>query len=430
MDTAAPSAHRINLDWLFRLRWGAVLGQIVTILIARFGFDIELPLPALGAVVGAEVLVNVAVKAWSRRSPAIGPAAMFAGLAFDVLALTALLLMSGGPHNPFSFLYLVYIALAAVVLAPRWTWSLVALAAVGSASLFVLPSHHLHIHGDDGGLFNLHLQGMWVAFTVAATFIVYFVMRVRRALATRETELQNIRASAERHERLSALATLAAGAAHELATPLGTIATVAKELERALAGHPNPDLVEDARLVRSQVERCRRVLQQLSADTGATMADDFERLSLRAVLDETVAELQGQGGRIVTRWQAGAEDLCIKSPRAPLRQALSNLIKNAWDACVAAGLPPEAEVEAHAQPDGVRVLVRDAGVGMEPAVVARAGEPFFTTKATGKGMGLGLFVARSVAERLGGRLAIQSHPRRGTTVELRLPTASPEATRA
>ncbi len=428
MNTS-DSAHSINADWLFRLRWGAVIGQAVTIAVAHGVFHIPLPLTWLAAVVAVQIVFNLGVRAWVQRTAHVGAPALFGGLAFDIVALTTLLLLSGGPHNPFSFLYLVYIALAAVVLPSRWTWSLVALAAFGSALLFVLPSHHLHIHGDTEGLFNLHLQGMWVAFTVAASFIVYFVMRVQRALAAREAELQQVRAVAERHDRLSALGTLAAGAAHELATPLATIATIAKELEIALTAHAdNSHLVADAQLMRSQVERCRQVLQQMSADTGATMADEFEVLTLQSVLDDVTAHLRDEPG--VLKAGAAKSDLgfCIKSPRAPLRQALVNLIKNGWDACAAAGRSAEVVLDAHVQHGIAHVFIRDKGEGMSPEVAARAGEPFFTTKPTGKGMGLGVFVARSVTERLGGQLAIESHEKQGTTVHMQLPVVHKKAT--
>ena len=414
--------HRVNLDWLFWLRWGAVSGQALTIGVARFGFEIPLPLPWLGAVVAAQVVFNLGVRAWMGRANRVGAGILVGGLAFDIVALTALLLMSGGPHNPFSFLYLVYIALAAVVLAPRWTWSLVGLAALGSALLFVLPSYHLHIHGDQNGLFNLHLQGMWVAFTVAASFIVYFVMRIRSALAAREAELQQVHAFAERQDRLSALGTLAAGAAHELATPLATIATIAKELEHALTfSHVHNDLIEDARLMRSQVQRCSRVLQQMSADTGAAMSDKSELFSLGSVLDDVQAQLAGEYGMLIRQLGDADTTAWIRSPRAPLRQALTNLIKNGWDACVAAGIAPEVRVEAQMETGVVHLLVSDAGVGMEAAVAKRAGEPFFTTKGTGKGMGLGVFVARSVTERLGGHFELVTTPHKGTTAHVRLP---------
>lgn len=422
MSLTHESANRINLAWLFRLRWGAVLGQVLTISVATFALGIPLPLGWLTVVVSAQVVVNVGMFAWLARLNTVTPAHLTAGLAFDVMMLTVLLLLSGGPHNPFSFLYLVYVALAAVALPSRATWGLVALAALGSASLFVLPSFPLHIHGGGEGLFNLHLQGMWVAFTVAATFIVYFVMRIRRALAAREAELELIRDAAQRNDRLSSLATLAAGAAHELATPLGTIATIALELELALQRtSADPELIEDARLLRSQVDRCRKVLQQMSADTGATMADEFETMSLSSVFEDLTHDLQKESGSVILRWAPGSETLSVRAPRTPLRQAIANIVKNGWDACVAAGQAPAVVVETKQAKNLATIRITDAGTGMTADVSERAGQPFFTTKEVGHGMGLGLFVARSVTERLGGTLTIESIVGKGTTVQITLP---------
>lgn len=424
MSLTHESANRINLAWLFRLRWGAVLGQVVTITVANLALGIPLPLIRLTMVVVAQVVVNVGMFAWLASRKAVTPGHLAAGLAFDMVMLTLLLLLSGGPHNPFSFLYLVYVALAAVALPSRATWALVALAALGSALLFVLPSFPLHIHGGGEGLFNLHLQGMWVAFTVAATFIVYFVMRIRRALAAREAELESIRDAAQRNDRLSALATLAAGAAHELATPLGTIATIAHELELSLQrGLADPDLIEDARLMRSQVDRCRKVLQQMSADTGATMADEFEKMALSSVFEDLTRDLQEQAGSVSLQWLPGSEGIIVRAPRTPLRQALTNVVKNGWDACAAAGITPDVVVQAKQDANFATIRISDSGTGMTAAVIERAGQPFFTTKVIGQGMGLGLFVARSVAERLGGTLTIESIVGKGTTVQMTLPIA-------
>lgn len=422
MPLAFDSAHRINLAWLFRLRWGAVLGQVATIGIAHFALDITLPLFWLTTVVALEVGVNLAMHAWLNRRAAITPAPLAGGLAFDVVILTTLLLLSGGPHNPFSFLYLVYIALAAIALPPQVVWGLVSLAAAGSALLFVLPSYPLHIHGGGEGLFNLHLQGMWVAFTVAASFIVFFVMRIRGALAAREAELQQVRQNNERNEKLSALATLAAGAAHELATPLATIATVARELELALE-HAEADLVDDARLVRQQVDRCRQVLAQMSADTGATMADAFETRSLASVMNDVAEGLAQESGVLQFVWAGDAQAVHLRAPRTPLRQALTNLIKNGWDACRAAGVAMTVVVHTECEHDVATIAIIDKGIGMAPDVVERTGQPFFTTKPVGQGMGLGVFVARSVAERLGGHLLFSSTEGQGTTVKMCLPVA-------
>jgi two-component system sensor histidine kinase RegB len=269
---------------------------------------------------------------------------------------------------------------------------------------------------------------MWVAFGVAAAFIVYFLLRVRRALELREAELYAARARAAREERLVSLATLAAGAAHELATPLSTIAVVAKDLERDVAGTGgDPRAVEDVRLVRSQVERCRDILARMRADAGDAGGEAFAPITVSELMHEIAAGPKAKGvapadanGTVVADLPAGLAGARLTVPRRALVQAARVLLENAHQAS-----PPGAEVVIGIAREGafVRLQVRDRGGGIAPGVLARIGEPFFTTKPAGQGMGLGVFLARSIAERLGGGLSFDSSPGRGTTATLSLPAA-------
>jgi two-component system sensor histidine kinase RegB len=421
--SSTVSPHAINLGWLIRLRWGTIAGQSATIALCHFWVGIELWISALVAVVSVELAGNLALALWMRRPREVREGHVFATLAFDVCALTALLAASGGPHNPFSFLYLVHIALAAVVLRPRWSWPLVALAAAASALLFVVPIAPL---GEDVGhmaFMDLHLQGMWIAFAIGASFIVYFVMRVRTALARREGELAAVRAEATRTERLSSLATLAAGAAHELATPLGTIATVARELERTLVAAGGPDAqVADAQLIRQEVDRCKRVLQQMSADAGHEAAGEIYGTTVGDLVSGALSALPPAGQtRVATRVPEAMLQAMLKVPRHLTIQALKNILDNALEA----GGDASVELHVNPGPEGVAIVVTDRGQGMEPSVLARASEPFFTTKPPGRGLGLGLFVARDAVERSGGRFHIESRPGHGTAVRLHLRLSRP-----
>src|SRR6185312_12802900 len=223
-----PTA-RINFGWLIRLRFATIAGQAITVAVVRFGLGVPIHLAPLAAIIALEAVSNLVGLGLARiRSPR--EAWLLAVMAFDVLAFSALLYFTGGPENPFSFLYLVPIAIAAITLRSAWTWALVFLSLASSAVLFV-QHRPLPTNGDHASHMALHLRGMWVAFSVAAAFIVYFLLRVRRALGLRDAELESSRNLAARQQRLASLATLAAGAAHELATPLSTIAVVAKELE-------------------------------------------------------------------------------------------------------------------------------------------------------------------------------------------------------
>ncbi len=303
------------------------------------------------------------------------------------------------------------------MLVPRWTWLLVGLSLAGSAVLFIdhLPfplegdTHEAHM--------ATHLRGMWVSFGVCAAFIVYFLLRVTRALAEREAELAASRAREAKQERLAALATLAGGAAHELATPLSTIALVAKELERALIARDAEDaLLADTRLVRAQVERCRAILQQLSADAGATTGESPTAISPRQLVADAMSGLDDKPELHIEC--SADDDAQVIVPARAMAQVLRGLIKNAREASPA-GVPIDVRITGDAAQ--TRFAVVDRGAGIEAHLLPRVGEPFFTTKPPGSGMGLGLFLARTIVERLGGALEIESVKGEGTTARATIP---------
>jgi two-component system sensor histidine kinase RegB len=415
----AGELHRINLSWLIKLRWGAAAGQAATILFVAFGMNLPLPLGPLLGLVALAVASNLGVLLWLRSAREVRERAVVTVLALDVLLLTALLFYAGGSFNPFSFLYLVHIALAAVVLRSGWTWVLVVMSLLASGALFF---GHLMSPPADPGMdhslhqMHMHLAGMWVAFAVAAAFIVYFVTRIRRALALREADLEAERRHAARNDKLVALATLAAGAAHELATPLGTIMVAAHELERQLAaGHGVS--VEDLQLIRAQAQRCRGILDQMAVDAGEGTGEAPSRITVDELVARVLPGLHAEPAVEVAVHES-ARGRALTVPASALAQALRGVLKNAQEA--SPRLTP-VQLSARGQDGRLEIAVEDRGPGMAPEVLVRAGEPFFTTKPPGQGMGLGLFLTRSVVERLGGALELGARPEGGTRVTLRLP---------
>jgi two-component system sensor histidine kinase RegB len=336
-------------------------------------------------------------------------------MAFDVLLLTIILHLTGGPFNPFSSLYLVHIALAAVALSANLTWALSAFAFLAFGALFFLPhdvEHGVH-HADQ---MRMHLKGMWVAFGTAALFIAYFVTRVRRDLADRELELARARAAAQHSEKLASLATLAAGAAHELASPLSTIAIAASELLAALEQQSgSAEVQSDVQLIRQEVERCRTILNQMALEAGQSAGESFAQVTTAELLGDATEGLDATRLKLALQGAAG-ETLFV--PRRAVGQALRAVIKNALDATPNAA---EASITVQARGDTCQVWIDDQGPGMRPEVLQHVGEPFFTTKEPGAGMGLGLFLSRAVLERLGGALHIESVLGRGTRVRVDIP---------
>ncbi|MBZ4398604.1 ATP-binding protein [Myxococcus sp. AS-1-15] len=421
------SRARINLEWLLRLRWGLLLGQALVIALAAYGLELALPVAVLAGLLGLEAATNVAVRAWLGRAR-VSEATIGKLMLWDTLVLTGLLALSGGTHNPFTTLYLVNVALGTVLLPARWMWGLLGFTLTAFGSLFVLQDVEL-VPGlsrpDHAALMRLHLNGMWVAFAVAAGFIVYFVQRVTRALEEREEELAQARVQHARREKVASLATLAAGAAHELSTPLSTIAVVSKEVERALASAGTSEAVrEDLRLIRQQVDRCRDVLVQMSADAGQTTGEAFHPMALGRLVEDSLAELAGVE-RVKVELPTELSGRWVQGPPRALARVVRGLVKNALQASPASKVVELRVVEGQG---GARLEVRDGGAGMPADVLARAGEPFFTTKAPGEGMGLGLFLARTLAEQLGGSLELRSTPGQGTVASLALPLGAPVVT--
>ncbi len=405
----------VDVSWLVRLRWAAAALFLLLALAARSVFHIPVPPIAVGVVWGLEVASNVVLALWVRRHRTVRATTVAALMALDTLLLTVLLALSGGPSNPFSVLYLVDVALGAVVLTPALTWTLLGLVLVCFGSLFLPAPWSGGVELGHAELMRLHLRGMWVAFGLAGGMLVVFVLRVRRALADREAELDRERERAGRRDRLASLATLAAGTAHALGSPLSTIAVAAHELERRLAALP--EAAEDARLIRQQVSRCREALARMSTESGQSPGEALHPRPVSLLLEEALEGL-AEADCVRVEVQDGVQQATAALPVRAVGRSVQALVRNALQASPA-GVPVHLRLALDG--DRLRVEVEDRGAGMAPEVLARAGEPFFSTRGSGLGLGLGLFVARSLAEQLGGDLNLVSTPARGTCARLTLP---------
>ncbi len=436
----APAVERlkINLRWLLALRWAAAVGQLLTIGVVLVWLKAELPLAGLLSIIAIELVTNAAFSLWFIRQwrdaswdrHALQTEWLMGGIMLlDILLLTGLLYFAGGPTNPFSVFYVVNLSLAAVVLRPRWALVLASVSVLCFTGI-LLWHRPLEVLEQDarwpfapnvGDLgISVKIQGLWVALAGALLFMVYFITRVTAELARRERQLRYARQRRAQSQKLEALATLAAGAAHELATPLSTIAVVARELEveleRAAAAEST---IQDAQLIRREVARCRGILDLMSAEAGESAGEEIREMDVAELLQFTLGGMT-DGERVRLTIPDATRPLRVRVPRHALAQSLRGLLRNALDAS-----PDESAVDLQtSHRDGrLRIIIEDRGTGMSSEVLARAGEPFFTTKEPGQGMGMGLFLTRKVIEHVGGTLELSSHPGHGTTAEIQLPVA-------
>lgn len=413
MTATVDRTGALNLRRLFVLRAVAVGGEVVALTLVTVVLDIALPVLPLLVVIALHA--GAVLLLWRRLSNPAPVTALefFMQLVLDVLALMALLYFTGGSTNPFVSFFLLPLIITAAVLSPAYTWAMAALTISCYTLLiyFYVALPHLHAGGSDR--FDLHVIGMWFGFLLGAALIVLVVVRMARTLRESAQELAKTREQMLRDEHMIAIGTLATGAAHELGTPLATMAVLAGELQRDHAD--DPDIADKARMLRAQLERCKGILSDISASVGRARPVDGRSYALDEYLEA-----------VVTEWRAARPAVCVigafdgtrPAPRVvidkTLTQALTNILNNAADASV-----DSVEVSGVWDFAHLTLTVSDRGAGLSSDAHAVAGTPWFTTKP--EGQGLGLFLARSVIERYGGSLQLGDRAGGGTCATIDLP---------
>ncbi len=430
---ASQTGHS-HLRRLILLRCGAIVAQLATLILAHRFLSADFSWgPMLGAVL---FLALISALTWWRLSLdfPVGSLELFLQLSVDVLVLTVLLYYSGGSTNPFVSLYLLPLVIAAATLPRRHTWGMAGLTLACYSMLMVwhvpLPTGHAqpvsvtmqgmdHTHHMEtappagaasslGDAFNTHVLGMWLEFVISSVVVAYFVVEMARAVRSRDAQLTRVREETLRNERIVALGTQAAGAAHELGTPLSTMSVVIGEMRRDCTA---PGQQEDLAILDEQVRTCKRILDSLLSHAQETSRE----LSLEEFIRNVLDEWQLLRPTVHYRFH-------VKSPQPSprlradlaLRSALLNLLNNAADAS-----PDEMDILLFWDGENITLEIRDQGPGLTPETAARAGSAFFTTKQEGRG--LGLFLANATLERLGGKVRLSNREGGGATTEVILP---------
>ena len=422
----APPEVRHDVAWLQPVRWATcvVLWTLLGVLWLFPHLDLSLrEVSWLG--LAAAICRTAVVLAFHRRQT-VPSVLLGVALAADAMLLTGLLDITGGPFNPFIVMYAAYIWVAVVAISPAWA-TIVGVASISGFGWLVVD--HLraglleHHRLND---FPTHLFTMWFSGAGIAELVAHYVARARRVLGQRQAQLDEARERAARSERLASITTLAAGAAHELSTPLATIAVAARELERNAARVAEPNAVgaalrDDARLVRSELDRCQSILDGMSGRASSGLPATLEPM-VPASIARLVQDRLTDDRRRRLSVEIAPETPSPSATGAEMVQAISSLIKNAFDASAHAD---GVVLRFGARGAMVRIEVRDRGAGMSPDTKRRAGEPFFTTKEPGHGLGLGLFLVRTLAERSGGTLEFDGVG--GTTAILEIPALPAKA---
>ena len=385
----------VTLRRLVALRWCLLAGELVALFFVPPLLDVPLPLWPMLVVVALQLIANGRMAWRMRRSDGFVDGELFVQLVLDVFALSVLMFLSGGAANPLISLLLPPVAIAALALPARLVASIAGLAVIAYS---VLNGVYLPLAiADAGRAARLHLAGMWFTFVVSVSMLAWFVVRMTASIRQRDIELAAVREKALRDERVVALGTLAAGAAHELSTPLATMAIVAGELEgdASLSEASRADVA----LIRKQIVACKEIISQLAERAGAGRLDS----AVPVVADRWLAGVYARWLEL-RPYVTGELQFTGASPAptiivdATLEQGVISLFNNA------ANTGSAVRVVTRWDGDSLTLEVRDQGSGFSPQVLERAGRSPFPVHADGSG--LGLFLAQAAITRLGGQLSL------------------------
>lgn len=411
-----------NLQRLFLLRIIAIVAQTIIFGLVYSIIEFDLPWPKIILTIVALALLNLLTWIRLRYHWPVTNLELFAQLLIDVAALTVLLYLSGGSTNPFISLYLLPLTIAATVLPWHYTWSMAAITISCYTFLLYayipLPHNHSDDHSRHMFEFNLHVSGMWLTFVFSTLLIAWFVVKMSTSIRDRDKELARSREQALHNEQILALGTLAAGAAHELGTPLSTMAVITKELEQEYP--QDTEFQNNVRILRDQIAHCKQTLTQLLANAGQARAEEGDGQPVDVFLSQIIDKWKLIRPAVKFTYQCkGIQPAPAIMNTRLLSQSILNLLNNAADAST-----KQVDITSYWDQHLLHLEILDDGEGLNAEAIQRAGEAFFTSKGPGQGFGIGLFLANTNIERFGGTVRLFNRPEGGACTHVTLPVLS------
>jgi two-component system sensor histidine kinase RegB len=409
------SAARLNMHRLIMLR-GVVM---ICLSLVIFGLrQASIPLPVLPLSLAIAMLGLLSIVAWWRlkESQQTTERELLLQLLGDIAAFSLIFYFSGGYSNPFIWMYLLPITVAAVALRASYAW-LIAGLSIACYTLLVfyhIPLSHLHMHTHGNVQLDIHLVGMWLGFVVSAIIVAIFIARIGQNLRDYDKKIAEVREKALESERMLALGTLAASAAHELGTPLATMAVISKELTQELENQP--EALKQIDILRAQISRCKEILSSITRDVGQVRTDAGQGLPLRDFLEDAIQRWRDTrpATELVVTMPATIHNPLIFMDRT-LTQSIQNLLDNAADES-----PERVLFNAEWDEKLLNIQIRDFGNGLSIEIKKQLGTPFFTSK-NEDGMGLGVYLTQTTLARYEGELSLNNHPDGGVLTIVKLP---------
>ncbi len=407
------------LRHLYLLRLITISFLFLMAVLAVAVLNIHLPVLPLGLIMILMVASNLLIRYLLQLGRWNSFYLILSQLILEILLFAGVLYYTGGATNPFTFLFLIPLAVSATVIPGLPTWSLTVLTVLLYSLLleFYVPlgyGEHAHHHMADSGQFTQHVLGMWFGFLVSAVLVTWFVTYLSRELKQRERDISEARQRELRDQQMVTLGTLAAGTAHELGTPLASLAVVTGELTDGFDPKQHADLFENQKILRQQIERCKTILSVLSDSAGESRAGEGHLMASNEFVDHVITHWTGQ--RPELRWSRRDKSALQGHLLfdTTVSQAVINLLNNAADAT-----REGVEIESLTDAEFLEMDILDRGQGMSDEQIAKAGDVSFSSKPDG--MGIGLFLAITTVRRGGGDIGFKRRQGGGTITRIRLP---------